>query len=131
MKKWILFLIVASFATVSFAQTNTMNEKKAPPTIRFTCPMHHDIIRDAAGKCPKCGMELVAMSPPVKYVCPMHSNVISKEPGKCPVCGMALVAQKNEKITVVKYSCPMHADMISDKPGKCPKCGMAMVETKK
>ena len=27
MKKWILFLIAASFATISFAQTNTKQEK--------------------------------------------------------------------------------------------------------
>ena len=25
----------------------------------YTCPMHPDIVRDAPGRCPKCGMELV------------------------------------------------------------------------
>lgn len=27
---------------------------------RYTCPMHHEIVRDAAGSCPICGMDLVA-----------------------------------------------------------------------
>jgi len=32
-------------------------EKKA-----YTCPMHPEIRNEAPGKCPKCGMELVATS---------------------------------------------------------------------
>jgi len=27
--------------------------------IKYTCPMHPEVIKDAPGKCPKCGMELV------------------------------------------------------------------------
>ena len=26
---------------------------------QFTCPMHPEVIKDAPGHCPKCGMELV------------------------------------------------------------------------
>ena len=26
---------------------------------RYTCPMHPEIVRDAPGSCPKCGMALV------------------------------------------------------------------------
>ena len=26
---------------------------------RYTCPMHPEIVRDAPGTCPKCGMALV------------------------------------------------------------------------
>ncbi len=26
---------------------------------RYTCSMHPEIVRDAPGKCPKCGMKLV------------------------------------------------------------------------
>ena len=96
MKKLIIFTSAAVFATVCSAQTNTKNEKAAAPKIRFTCPVHHDIIREAAGKCPKCGTDLIAMSPSIKYVCPVHPNVISRLPGKCPKCGMALVEKKNK-----------------------------------
>ena len=28
-------------------------------SIRYTCSMHPEIVRDAPGKCPKCGMTLV------------------------------------------------------------------------
>jgi len=29
------------------------------PAIKYTCPMHHEIVRDAPGNCPLCGMTLV------------------------------------------------------------------------
>jgi hypothetical protein len=28
-------------------------------TVKYTCPMHPEIVQDMPGKCPKCGMELV------------------------------------------------------------------------
>jgi hypothetical protein len=30
----------------------------------YTCPMHPEVISDKAGKCPKCGMELVKKAEP-------------------------------------------------------------------
>jgi Cu+-exporting ATPase len=37
-----------------------MNEAKSPvaPVVAYTCPMHPEIIRNAPGSCPKCGMAL-------------------------------------------------------------------------
>jgi P-type Cu+ transporter len=35
----------------------------APPGARYTCPMHPEIIRDAPGTCPICGMALEPMMP--------------------------------------------------------------------
>ena len=29
---------------------------------QFSCPMHPEVVKDAAGKCPKCGMDLVPIS---------------------------------------------------------------------
>jgi len=29
------------------------------PTMKYTCPMHPEIVRDAPGNCPICGMTLV------------------------------------------------------------------------
>jgi hypothetical protein len=61
----------------------------------YSCPMHPDISSDKAGKCTKCGMDLV-VSPKEKM-----------------------------KMEVMKvYTCPMHPDISSDKPGKCSKCNM-------
>ena len=68
---------------------------------RYTCPMHPEIVRDAPGSCPKCGMTLIPMlgtaapgaraAPAAEYTCPMHPEVRSAQPGSCPKCGMALV----------------------------------------
>ncbi|MDE2165649.1 MAG: heavy metal translocating P-type ATPase [Alphaproteobacteria bacterium] len=35
----------------------------APPGTKWTCPMHPEIVRDAPGVCPICGMALEAMTP--------------------------------------------------------------------
>ncbi len=62
---------------------------------RYTCPMHPEIVRDAPGSCPKCGMTLIpirdAIPPAAEYTCPMHPEIRSPQPGSCPKCGMALV----------------------------------------
>jgi len=59
--------------------------------------MHPEVISDHPGKCPKCGMELVAKKVKANaavYTCPMHPDVTSDKPGKCPKCGMDLVKKK-------------------------------------
>jgi P-type Cu+ transporter len=62
---------------------------------RYTCPMHPEIVRDAPGSCPKCGMALIpileAAARAAEYTCPMHPEIRSPQPGSCPKCGMALV----------------------------------------
>jgi transcription initiation factor IIE alpha subunit len=69
--------------------------------VYYTCPMpeHADVVMDKPGKCPKCGMDLVAKKkePVVQYTCPMHPDVVTDKPGKCPKCGMNLVPIKTEK----------------------------------
>lgn len=38
-------------------------KKVAPANVQYTCPMHPEIIRDAPGSCPICGMALEPMLP--------------------------------------------------------------------
>ncbi|MFQ5765310.1 MAG: heavy metal translocating P-type ATPase, partial [Rhodospirillales bacterium] len=68
---------------------------KAPAGVRYTCPMHPEVVQDGPGDCPKCGMALEPMTPvPVpgaaRYTCPMHPEIVEDGPGDCPACGMAL-----------------------------------------
>ncbi|WP_145167054.1 heavy metal translocating P-type ATPase [Rhizobium sp. SJZ105] len=41
----------------------TGHKKAAPADVQYTCPMHPEIIRDAPGACPICGMALEPMLP--------------------------------------------------------------------
>ena len=65
-------------------------------TAVYACPMHEDVVATWDGKCPKCGMKLLA-SPsgtarPAAFVCPMHPEITATWAGQCPNCGMTLRA---------------------------------------
>ena len=57
----------------------------------YACPMHPDVVGDQPGRCPKCGMKLLATAAAAAYVCPMHAEVVSDKADRCPKCGMKLV----------------------------------------
>ena len=49
---------VATNAPAPAPDTNTVPEIKAP-AVQYTCSMHPEVVQDAPGRCPKCGMKLV------------------------------------------------------------------------
>src|SRR4051794_9226332 len=51
MKRLILMMIAAIVAAVSVTAESASQ--------KYTCPMHSEVVMDAPGKCPKCGMTLV------------------------------------------------------------------------
>jgi FtsP/CotA-like multicopper oxidase with cupredoxin domain len=80
--------------TLALVAEMDMGEPELPPgaTVIYTCPMHPEVLSEEPGKCPQCGMKLLATATaPIAYACPMHPEVTSNQPDRCPECGMKLV----------------------------------------
>ncbi len=45
-------------APVAAAPAAPANDEKEEKPAKYVCPMHADVVSDAPGKCPKCGMAL-------------------------------------------------------------------------
>jgi FtsP/CotA-like multicopper oxidase with cupredoxin domain len=89
-----------------------MPEAAGPVT--YACPMHPDVTSQEPGRCPKCGMKLLATQAPTvtTYACPMHPEVVSDQPGHCPKCGMKLLAAGSVGATTADHdNADMHSGM--------------------
>lgn len=54
----VLTLVLGSCSTQEEKSTTT-NQNSNSEKATYSCPMHPEVTSDVAGKCPKCGMELI------------------------------------------------------------------------
>jgi Cu(I)/Ag(I) efflux system membrane fusion protein len=103
--RWLLVLLLA-VSSAACRKTKTDDHAAVGEKVYYTCSMHPQVHEDAPGKCPICGMDLIAVKtvPVAKkpaagaavYTCSMHSQVHQAKPGLCPICGMDLVKQAGQ-----------------------------------
>jgi FtsP/CotA-like multicopper oxidase with cupredoxin domain len=78
---------------LAFVAEMDMGAPEGTGALVYACPMHPDVVSNEPGRCPKCGMKLLATEAAAEttYACPMHPEVVSDAPDRCPKCGMKLV----------------------------------------
>lgn len=97
--------------TVSSGQEASTPVVPAPAKLtvkeKYTCPMHPEVMKKKAGKCPKCGMNLEKKEFYEVYTCPMEGcPYMSEKGGKCSGCEMKLKKKLISKEEYEKLSQP-------------------------
>jgi hypothetical protein len=119
-----ILLVLDLLVSSASPQPPRAGAQEALPPVSWTCPMHPDVVHDAAGSCPICKMALEPVRLDSAWSCPVHTAVAESRPGACPICKRDLV-----QITVsLVWTCPGSAAHELS-PGRCPD-GSARVATR-
>jgi hypothetical protein len=53
------FIVAGTATFVTSCKHMDSDARSSANSQKYTCPMHPEVVSDTAGKCPKCGMDLV------------------------------------------------------------------------
>lgn len=104
-------------APANHADHGAMGHDAAVATAGYTCPMHPEVRSDQAGKCPKCGMDLVRINPAManqKFDVVVTTNPAA-EAGKKTTVGLEIVNGSKTRVTDfdVVHEKKLHLLMVS------------------
>lgn len=128
-----------------------MTAAQTRATAKYVCPMHPAVTSSQPGKCPRCEMALVAVSP-VKIASkrrkPAKRGWKSRSASQKSTAATTMITppaaprslatlSTAERVRALErliptydYSCPMHPDIHQAQEGLCPKCGMPLSSVK-
>lgn len=98
----------------------------------WTCPMHPQVVRDEAGECPICGMDLVeAESEGQEGKETGNAQAHERAQGLTRELANAQTRKLRQDAPSIqfKYICPDHPEQAYDAPGKCPEDGQPLMMT--
>ena len=139
----ILLMAVLTILSVSvFSQSPTKNQAKVSiqksEKVKYTCPMHPDMVMDKLGMCPKSETSLnLSLKEKMKMEVMkinsslMHPEVINNMPCNFSKYGSALNLSPKEKMKMEAMKINTNRafpEVMTSKNFMCPKCGMDMKE---
>ena len=60
MRKLLILSLSMALLVAGVGCANSGSPAAPAGAVTYTCPMHREVVSNSPGKCPKCGMDLVA-----------------------------------------------------------------------
>jgi len=111
----VLTILIVSFLVAPLISDRTTSGYQEATV--YSCTMHPEVQSSTPGKCPKCGMKMVAQKPSASAGQTSTAN-------QTPAPGSRTLEAVKQ---LEEYTCTMHPDIRTTAPGTCPKCAMALV----